>query len=585
MNIFLDSDENVKIGDFGVSKVLDHTRGLAKTLVGTPYYLSPELCENQPYGTKSDVWALGCILYELCTLKHPFDALNQGALILKIIKGTYQQVTNYSQEMVAMLKGCLCKSTQKRLSTSQILANEFVMKKAKELNITLPSDVSNQFLPQPILQQPSSSSSSNSNPSKEFVVHQVGSSNNKENNVPFQQQPLSARGAAKRSNNSPTPLVQPPRPSSGLAKKIVPAIVPSAVANKPLEKIPSKPQLTPASVIKPPIVVQKKPILIPKPTPVVFNQAPIVQQQQQQPILNIQRRTPVEIEKPKSQKEKEIEAVRNLPQFVAAKSSSKPATPEPGVPTCAIDKVQSIPTQISSPLNISPPKSATTALPNPIVEQVKTNITKPESTCSTPVSVEVNFIDHSREPQADGIEDELAEDEIVADDTPIDQNQAAISWSVHEQVPNNGPVAEEPSLSSQNEPEQSTIAMSNDDTSQGAKIVLSSGRVIYEKSKHRVLERIMQKIDELHNQRRQILAQIETIIGKEKTDSLVKFFQKIAVEDGDEDETTESEKIFKFVFGKIAFENAHIIQDIYSTIHLDESIAEHEKEVNEILSA
>lgn len=52
MNIFLDENDNVKIGDFGVSKVLDHTKALARTLVGTPYYLSPELCENQSYGTK-----------------------------------------------------------------------------------------------------------------------------------------------------------------------------------------------------------------------------------------------------------------------------------------------------------------------------------------------------------------------------------------------------------------------------------------------------------------------------------------------------------------------------------------------------
>ena len=54
-------------------------------MVGTPYYLSPEICEDKPYNDKSDVWALGCILYELCTFKHPFDAKSQGALILKIM--------------------------------------------------------------------------------------------------------------------------------------------------------------------------------------------------------------------------------------------------------------------------------------------------------------------------------------------------------------------------------------------------------------------------------------------------------------------------------------------------------------------
>lgn len=49
---------------------------MAMTVVGTPYYLSPELCEEKPYNHKSDIWSLGCVLYELCTLKHPFEAQN-----------------------------------------------------------------------------------------------------------------------------------------------------------------------------------------------------------------------------------------------------------------------------------------------------------------------------------------------------------------------------------------------------------------------------------------------------------------------------------------------------------------------------
>ena len=73
LNIFLTKDLDVKIGDFGVAKILTQS-GFAKTIIGTPYYLSPELCEEQPYNDNSDVWALGCILYELCTYKHPFTA-------------------------------------------------------------------------------------------------------------------------------------------------------------------------------------------------------------------------------------------------------------------------------------------------------------------------------------------------------------------------------------------------------------------------------------------------------------------------------------------------------------------------------
>ncbi|XP_047737422.1 serine/threonine-protein kinase Nek8 isoform X3 [Hyalella azteca] len=73
-NIFMDiTHKYLKIGDFGISKILS-SKSKAFTVVGTPCYLSPELCQNKPYNKKSDVWALGCILYELLTLKMAFQA-------------------------------------------------------------------------------------------------------------------------------------------------------------------------------------------------------------------------------------------------------------------------------------------------------------------------------------------------------------------------------------------------------------------------------------------------------------------------------------------------------------------------------
>lgn len=74
INMFLGKDDIIKIGDLGVAKQLNQTSNMAYTVVGTPYYLSPELCEEKPYNHKSDVWSLGCVLYELCTFKHPFEA-------------------------------------------------------------------------------------------------------------------------------------------------------------------------------------------------------------------------------------------------------------------------------------------------------------------------------------------------------------------------------------------------------------------------------------------------------------------------------------------------------------------------------
>uniref|UniRef100_A0A9J8CAM6 non-specific serine/threonine protein kinase n=1 Tax=Cyprinus carpio carpio TaxID=630221 RepID=A0A9J8CAM6_CYPCA len=69
-NIFLTKDGTIQLGDFGIARVLNSTVELARTCIGTPYYLSPEICENKPYNNKSDIWALGCVLYEMCTLKH-----------------------------------------------------------------------------------------------------------------------------------------------------------------------------------------------------------------------------------------------------------------------------------------------------------------------------------------------------------------------------------------------------------------------------------------------------------------------------------------------------------------------------------
>lgn len=79
----------IKLGDFGIAKVLQNTAEHASTIVGTPYYLSPEIIENKPYNFKSDMWSLGVLLYEMCALKPPFNGGSLHMLALQIVRGAY----------------------------------------------------------------------------------------------------------------------------------------------------------------------------------------------------------------------------------------------------------------------------------------------------------------------------------------------------------------------------------------------------------------------------------------------------------------------------------------------------------------
>ena len=122
----------IKIGDLGVAKELNQA-SFASTLIGTPYYLSPEMCEDKPYNEKSDVWALGCILYELCTYRHPFNATNHGALILKILNSNPEPILAiYSQKLQKLVNEILEKNLQKRPNCWDILNNPSVIEKAKQ---------------------------------------------------------------------------------------------------------------------------------------------------------------------------------------------------------------------------------------------------------------------------------------------------------------------------------------------------------------------------------------------------------------------------------------------------------------------
>ena len=122
-NIFLTQAGFVKLGDFGIAKVLAHTAAEAITMIGTPLYLAPEVCHSQPYGMKADVWSLGVVLYELLALKPPFTGSNLAALINNIVTATPSPLPGvYSQPVHELVRDMLQKSADTRPTVNEVLA-------------------------------------------------------------------------------------------------------------------------------------------------------------------------------------------------------------------------------------------------------------------------------------------------------------------------------------------------------------------------------------------------------------------------------------------------------------------------------
>ena len=98
--MFLTKQGIIKIGDFGIARVLRQTVDKAKTMVGTPYYLSPEIIEGRPYSFKSDIWSIGVMLYEMCTLRPPFEGFNMHSLAMNIVRGKFRPIpSHFSKEL------------------------------------------------------------------------------------------------------------------------------------------------------------------------------------------------------------------------------------------------------------------------------------------------------------------------------------------------------------------------------------------------------------------------------------------------------------------------------------------------------
>ena len=104
-NVFLTRELDAKLGDFGCSRIMDLAR-LATTMAGTVYYMAPEVISGEKYDEKCDIWSLGCLMYEMCTLKLLFDGKSIHD-IRKLQKSPSVKIGNYSTELANMIESML----------------------------------------------------------------------------------------------------------------------------------------------------------------------------------------------------------------------------------------------------------------------------------------------------------------------------------------------------------------------------------------------------------------------------------------------------------------------------------------------
>ena len=124
-NIFISKNGILKLGDLNVSIIAK--MGMAKTRTGTPYYCSPEIWKDLPYDYKSDIWSMGCIIYELCMLRPPFRGTSLKELCLNVIRGHYLPVINYySEDLRKIISRMLVVDPKKRATIDEILSSDIL---------------------------------------------------------------------------------------------------------------------------------------------------------------------------------------------------------------------------------------------------------------------------------------------------------------------------------------------------------------------------------------------------------------------------------------------------------------------------
>lgn len=257
-NIFIFEDGTVRIGDFGVSVVLDQLGGVAKMACGSPLYMAPELCEERAYDGKADIWSLGVTLYELMMLKRPFNSTSAPTLMRMISRGEYQLITpedGYSSPLIDLVHSFLQKSAVTRPTLRRALRSSYVQNNLSTVPLScLESKYYKQIFGEEIVQKAisakkrsmgaSTSGSGGDGCSSGSTNNNYNNNNNNNTNAKTSVATSELDSWLEQSKGVTDALAEqkmsPQRPKSALARR--PLLQPSSVSTRS-EKTPSIPPI------------------------------------------------------------------------------------------------------------------------------------------------------------------------------------------------------------------------------------------------------------------------------------------------------------------------------------------------------